>query len=326
MATLRQTFSDIASAIRAKGVSGSFKPIEMASKIGEIQTGGGSDYGYLTFTAEEASTLKIENTGNIEFPKLLKSTDAVNWEIWNNPDTNTISLSSGQSVYIKAADDASHRTATSSSDYSRFDMTGKIWMSGDIRSIVRLVAPANYSYWLAQLFYSCSSLTKAPELPATTLSDSCYSYMFNACTSLIQAPELPVTTLAKNCYSNMFQVCSSLTKAPELPATTLDKNCYNYMFYYCSSLKRIKMNASSGSWGNYMFNYCTSLELVDMTGSIGVPQLQNVNNFSNTNDTYKIVVPDSLYETWIAATNWASIATHIMKQSDWNATHPDDQL
>ena len=40
MATLRQTFSDIASAIRAKGVSGTMKPIEMASKIGEIQAGG----------------------------------------------------------------------------------------------------------------------------------------------------------------------------------------------------------------------------------------------------------------------------------------------
>ena len=43
MATLRQVFSDIAGAIRAKGVSGTFKPIDMASKIGEIQTGGGSE-------------------------------------------------------------------------------------------------------------------------------------------------------------------------------------------------------------------------------------------------------------------------------------------
>ena len=86
------------------------------------------------------------------------------------------------------------------------------------------------------------------------------------------------------------------------------------------------MNASSGSWGDDMFNGCTSLELVDMTGSTGVPQLSNVNNFSDTNDTYKIVVPDSLYDEWIAATNWASIATHIMKQSDWNTAHPDDIL
>ena len=124
----------------------------------------------------------------------------------------------------------------------------------------------------------------------------------------------------------MFGGCTSLTSAPELPAKNLVRNCYYNMFNGCTSLKRIKMNASSGSWGTNMFNGCTSLELVDMTGSTGVPTLSNVNNFANTNDTYKIVVPDSLYDTWIAATNWASIATHIMKKSDWNAAHPDDIL
>ena len=124
----------------------------------------------------------------------------------------------------------------------------------------------------------------------------------------------------------MFDGCTSLTQAPVLPATTLANNCYAYMFQNCSSLKRIKMNASSGKIGSQMFDGCTALELVDMTGSTGVPQLLNVNSFANTNDTYKIVVPDSLYDTWIAATNWASIASHIMKQSDWNAAHPDDQL
>lgn len=124
----------------------------------------------------------------------------------------------------------------------------------------------------------------------------------------------------------MFIGCTSLTIAPELPATTLADSCYSGMFSGCSALKRIKMNASSGNWGSSMFSGCTSLELVDMTGSTGVPQLENVNNFENTNDTYKIVVPDSLYDTWIVETNWASIASHIMKQSDWNAAHPDDIL
>ena len=75
MATLRQTFYDIADAIRAKGISGTMKPIEMASKIDQIQKG--FDYGYLTFTAEEATTLTLKQNGGIAPHKLLKSTDGV---------------------------------------------------------------------------------------------------------------------------------------------------------------------------------------------------------------------------------------------------------
>jgi hypothetical protein len=34
--------------------------------------------------------------------------------------------------------------------------------------------------------------------------------MFRGCTSLTTAPELPATTLASNCYHGMFQGCTSL--------------------------------------------------------------------------------------------------------------------
>ena len=402
MATLRQTFSDIANAIRAKGVSGAMKPIEMASKIGQIQKG--LDYGYLTFTAEEATTLTLNQNGEIAPHKLLKSTDGVNWTKWENPSTNGISLNAGESVYLKAYKDSLWRTGTGDNPYNIFQSTSKIKCEGDIRSLVKPIALENYSYFTRGLFNGCTSLTTAPKLPstisttrcyggmfngckllktapalpATNLAERCYGHMFAGCTSLTKVPELPATTLAKYCYSNMFagctslvqalelpattladycfeymfNGCTSLTTAPELPATTLANNCYQFMFggctslilaptliakntqsgcytrmfYNCTALKRIKMNASSGSFGRNMLNGCTSLELVDMTGSTGVPWLENVDNFDNTNDTYKIVVPDSLYDTWIAATNWASIASHIMKQSDWNAAHPDDQL
>ena len=457
MTILKQTFSDIADAIRAKGVSGAMKPIEMASKIGQIQKG--IDYGYLTFTAEEATTLTLKQNGGIAPHKLLKSTDGVNWTKWENPSTNGISLNAGESVYLKADEDSLWRTATGNNPYNKFQSTSKIKCEGDIRSLVKPIALEDYSYFVrglfngcaylttapelpstisttrcySRMFYGCTSLTQAPKLPATTLANYCYQYMFNGCTSLTTAPSilpattlanycysnmfagctslttapnisattlgekfcceymfadctslttapsiLPATTLASYCYSAMFKNCTSLTQAPVLPATTMASQCYQYMFKGCSSLvqaqelpattladsccqymfsdctslivaptlpatkivwgsyismfqnctslKRIKMNASSGRWGESMFNGCTQLELVDMTGSTGVPQLANVNNFARTNDTYKIVVPDSLYDTWIAATNWASIASHIMKQSDWNAAHPDDIL
>ena len=86
------------------------------------------------------------------------------------------------------------------------------------------------------MFYGCTSLTTAPDLPATMLEDACYSGMFSGCTSLSTAPELPATTLAHYCYDSMFSGCTSLTTAPELPATILEMGCYRYMFYGCSSL------------------------------------------------------------------------------------------
>ena len=60
------------------------------------------------------------------------------------------------------------------------------------------------------MFQGCSSLTTAPDLPATTLANSCYESMFYGCTSLTQAPELPATILADGCYSGMFSGCSNL--------------------------------------------------------------------------------------------------------------------
>lgn len=229
MATLRQTFKDIADAIRSKGITGTFKPIDMAQKIGEIRSLDG--YGYLTFTAEEATTLTLEQNRSIEPHKLLKSSDAVNWTEWENPSTNGISLNAGESVYLKSYEETPPGTRGKNQiAYNNFSSTGKIKCDGDIRSIVRLIVPFDYKYWFQRLFKDCTTLTKSPELPATDIIDYCYFYMFDGCTSLTTPPELPATTLYTYCYAYMFRNCTSLTTSPELPATTLAGNCYQYMF------------------------------------------------------------------------------------------------
>ena len=96
-------------------------------------------------------------------------------------------------------------------------MTGKIAASGNVNSLLeededtaRTMSLADKDYCYFYMFRGCKSLTKAPELPATTLAASCYRSMFSICTSLTQAPELPATTLAASCYSNMFSGCTSL--------------------------------------------------------------------------------------------------------------------
>lgn len=175
---------------------------------------------------------------------------------------------------------------------------------------------ASYCYYA---MFGQTGITVAPDLPATVLASYCYQAMFEKCSRLATPPALPATTLATYCYSSMFTGCTSLVEGPYLPAKTMTSNCYASMFNGCTSLRRVKMDASSGNWGNSMFNGCTSLELVDFRGATGVPTLGNINNFSNCNDTYRIVVPDSLYSTWRAATNWsnASIVSHIVKASDY---------
>ncbi len=52
-----------------------------------------------------------------------------------------------------------------------------------------------------------------------------------------------------------------------------------------------------------------------------IPSLANVNAFSSTGTSvtggYKVVVPDALYDQWIAATNWVKIQDHIVKASEF---------
>ena len=52
------------------------------------------------------------------------------------------------------------------------------------------------------MFYQCSSLTEAPELPATTLASYCYNYMFNGCANLNKITMLATDISASYCLYN----------------------------------------------------------------------------------------------------------------------------
>ena len=83
------------------------------------------------------------------------------------------------------------------------------------------------------MFISCTSLTSAPTLSATTLADYCYTGMFNGCTSLTSAPTLSATTLADYCYSEMFNGCTNLSSVKMLASkdqiTSKDACCEDWL-------------------------------------------------------------------------------------------------
>lgn len=83
-------------------------------------------------------------------------------------------------------------------------------------------------------------------LPATTLSQDCYSSMFAGCSGMSATPvELPALTLAPGCYSNMFEGCDMIPDAPHLPATELVDRCYASMFYQCGTLENVTCLATT---------------------------------------------------------------------------------
>lgn len=211
---------------------------------------------FITFTASEPSTLGLSRLSSVQ--SVWYSTDKRTWTPFTTSDT--ISLATGQSVYVRGIQSG----APGYSNYTQFAMTGKIACSGDIRKFFDYTQsdPALYNYAGYRLFYDCVSLTAAPELPAATLSEFCYSYMFGYCTSLTTAPELPATALASDCYSRMFFGCTGLTTAPSLPATTMVANCYSYMFRNCIGLTTAPSlpatRLASNCYG-YMFQGCTGL-------------------------------------------------------------------
>ena len=133
----------------------------------------------------------------------------------------------------------------------------------DYREVARGEHPTMAPYCYAFMF-SDSGLQRAPELPATTLAESCYQQMFSDCTNLTNAPELPATTLAENCYFLMFSDCISLLRSPALPATTLAKKCYFSMFFGCTNLATLpKIPATQLPLDSCyaMFSYCSNIKL-----------------------------------------------------------------
>jgi hypothetical protein len=153
--------------------------------------------------------------------------------------------------------------------YFYFYFSGGVGVSGNIQSLMNFSSEVQ-SYCFYRLFAG-STLTEAHSLilPVKKMEPCCYSSMFSNCTSLTVAPELPATALASECYSSMFSGCYNLLTGPsELPAERLVSYCYKFMFESCESLTRspeIFGTNFVGDEGLYgMFYSCSELTYISV--------------------------------------------------------------
>ena len=265
-ANLDALFNDIADAIREKIGDESIIPaVDFPDLIRDrLQV---APTPYLTFKSPNSFTLKVNDTTKHWNGTLEYSTDASTWTAWDG--TTTLSSATKGSSNVLYLRGIGNTVITGNGSDYKWVLTGSnIKCIGNIENLLDYATvtagnhPTMESYCYYYMFRGCTSLTKAPALPATTLADYCYGNMFYGCTALIQAPALPATTLASNCYSNMFAGCPALTQAPALPATTLESGCYNSMFYGCTSLTHapaLPATTMATYCYAFMFYGCTSL-------------------------------------------------------------------
>ena len=246
----------------------------------------------------------------------------------NSVDINKITLSNkGDRVYIKADKNKIDTTDLKVSDIpsTRIKVINqssetKIRARGNIASLNKgtndayktnyLTMSTNDNLCYHSMFYDCTSLTQAPELPATKLLSWCYSHMFYGCTLLEVAPSLPSTTLANYCYDSMFSRCTSLTQAPKLPATTLKNSCYNYMFELCKNLTQapelpattlIRYCYNGMFWGCSKLNYIKCLATDISAEHCTLGWLYNV---SGTGDFYTPAATNWKFDAYGIPTGW----------------------
>jgi hypothetical protein len=74
------------------------------------------------------------------------------------------------------------------------------------------------------MFNGCVSLVSAPQLPATTLTESCYYYMFNGCTSLNSVTIYANDVSARNCLSDWLSNVASTGTFHNLGNASYTKN------------------------------------------------------------------------------------------------------
>ena len=225
-------------------------------------------YPYVTFKAEEEQTFIMSAQDRYEISGLEYSVNNGTWEKVVTGKAVTFGDSKG-TLRLRGKDNLGG-TSGKYSGYSQISFGNtdvNVACTGDIRTLLDYenyenvaTESARFSY----LFYNCTQLTSAPNLPATKLADGVYRSMFLGCTSLENATDLPATELAEDCYAFMFCGCTNLKKVPDaLPALTMASKCYKQMFLNCTSLKKApQLPATTLAYECYrgMFQGCEGLE------------------------------------------------------------------
>ena len=176
-------------------------------------------------------------------------------------------------------------------------------------SLSSVVIPNGVTSIGSKAFYHCYSLSSVV-IPNSVTSIGSQAFYYCHSLSSVVIPN-GVTSIEGYTFSDCYSLSSVV-----IPNSVTSIG--SQAFSDCYSLSSVVIPNSVTSIGSQAFYYCSSVAFFDFSGHTSVPTLSNYNAFSSIASDCKIVVPDELYDSWIAATNWSSVASYIVKASEFN--------
>lgn len=128
--------------------------------------------------------------------------------------------------------------------------------------------------------------------------------------SMIRGDTTPLMFQRKDSNGDVIKI-----RADRIYFTVKESDLPDGTFSGCQSLSYIKIPSEVTSIGQNCFYNCYSVKYYDFREHTSVPTL-GTNAFYGISSYNQIVVPDDLYDTWIAATNWSTYASYIVKASE----------
>ena len=199
-------------------------------------------------------------------------------------------------------------------------------------SLASVVIPQGVTSIEQYAFTSCNFLASVVIPQGVT---SIGNYVFQTCFSLasIVIPQ-GVTSIGGSAFTSCYSLSSVVIPQG---VTSVGKSafneCYslssvvipqdvtsigNSAFEQCHSLVSLVIPQRVTSIGSSTFYNCYGMAFYDFRASTSIPSLSATNAFQSIPSDCKIVVPDALYDSWIAATNWSTYASYIIKASEFN--------
>ena len=315
--------------------------VEYVAEYGVLDVGAT----YITDDGKTRLYIRIATDGRMDVPLYFSQTvsNGVTIDWGDGSDTETLSGTGNANtthryasigdycISLDVADDCTLGLGHASSSYCVMGRNG-----GNGRVYCNMLQKVEIGTGVTSIgghtFNGCSSLTSvtipnAVTSIVTSAFQNCYSLssvaipngvtsignqVFYQCYSLASVT-IPagVTSFGSSAFGSCYSL-SSVTIPGSV--TSIGQNT----FQNCSSLASVAIPGSVTSIGANALSNCYGMAYYDFSHHTAVPTLANTNAFTGIPDDCKIIVPDALYDEWIAATNWSAYATYTIKKSDWD--------